>query len=177
VYESFKNLYENYNIRMFGNDSQYLSIYGSSMFAMIKPWFITLFIPLLGIFTRSIKSIKMIIFGAAISTFSVFATIIPSSFWSIFKNTYIERLIFKNFLNISPTEDKYTFYSIILFIILFSIGEIFWSPRLKHFLISVAPEGKEGTYVSMLSLKTLIIKTIVTTQAIRFSCSVESIFL
>ena len=39
--------------------------------------------------------------------------------------------------------------SLVLFIIVFTIGEAIWSPRLMQFSAEIAPRGKEGAYMSL----------------------------
>ena len=39
--------------------------------------------------------------------------------------------------------------SLIIFIIVFTIGEAIWSPRLMQFSAEIAPRGKEGAYISL----------------------------
>ena len=44
----------------------------------------------------------------------------------------------------------------VCWVTLLSIGEVLWSPRLSAWIASVAPDGREGIFLAMLSLKTLI---------------------
>jgi hypothetical protein len=44
--------------------------------------------------------------------------------------------------------------------VLFSIGEIMFSPRLSHYIIAIAPEGQEGAYSSFAALPWFIGKTV-----------------
>jgi len=41
-----------------------------------------------------------------------------------------------------------------------SFGEVMWSPRLSHYIVSVAPSGQEGTYSAFASLPWFIGKTL-----------------
>ena len=44
------------------------------------------------------------------------------------------------------------------FVVVFSAGEALWGPRLNEFVVSVAPEGKEGTYFSLSKIPTMLAK-------------------
>ncbi|MCK9351871.1 MAG: MFS transporter [Candidatus Paceibacterota bacterium] len=44
--------------------------------------------------------------------------------------------------------------------IFLSFGEMMWSPRLSHYIVSVAPSGQEGTYSAFASLPWFVAKTI-----------------
>jgi MFS family permease len=39
--------------------------------------------------------------------------------------------------------------SLVVFIIVFTVGEALWSPRLMQFSAEIAPRGKEGAYISL----------------------------
>ena len=39
--------------------------------------------------------------------------------------------------------------SLVLFIVVFTIGEAIWSPRLMQFSAEIAPRGKEGAYIAL----------------------------
>ena len=44
--------------------------------------------------------------------------------------------------------------------IILSFGEMMWSPRMSHYIVSVAPEGQEGTYSAFSSLPWFVGKTL-----------------
>ncbi len=44
--------------------------------------------------------------------------------------------------------------------IILSFGEMMWSPRMSHYIVSVAPEGQEGTYAAFSSLPWFVGKTL-----------------
>lgn len=49
--------------------------------------------------------------------------------------------------------------SVVCMIIL-SFGEMMWSPRMSHYIVSVAPQGQEGTYSAFSSLPWFVGKTL-----------------
>ncbi|MFA5831013.1 MAG: MFS transporter [Candidatus Paceibacterota bacterium] len=48
----------------------------------------------------------------------------------------------------------------IVSMIFLSFGEMMWSPRLSHYIVSVAPSGQEGTYSAFASLPWFVAKTL-----------------
>lgn len=46
--------------------------------------------------------------------------------------------------------------SAISWIFLASVGEVIWSPRQSAWIASIAPDGREGVFLALLSLKSLI---------------------
>ena len=58
-------------------------------------------------------------------------------------------MIFERWLEV-PVGQRDPFYiSLIIFIIVFTIGEAIWSPRLMQFSAEIAPRGKEGSYIAL----------------------------
>jgi len=46
--------------------------------------------------------------------------------------------------------------AVVCWITFLSVGEVLWSPRLSAWIASVAPEGREGAFLALLSMKNLI---------------------
>eukprot|EP00929_Paragymnodinium_shiwhaense_P113911 TRINITY_DN82215_c0_g1_i1.p1 TRINITY_DN82215_c0_g1~~TRINITY_DN82215_c0_g1_i1.p1 ORF type:complete len:522 (+),score=65.78 TRINITY_DN82215_c0_g1_i1:254-1819(+) len=54
-------------------------------------------------------------------------------------------------LSVLPMALSTSIPSVISFVVLLSVGEAFWSPRIYDYTVSVAPEGREGTFMSLAS--------------------------
>ena len=87
----------------------------------INPFLIILLVPIITAATSSVNPLVMIHYGTYVSAFSVFFLAIWTSIPSC-----------------------------VLFVITLSIGEAIWSPRLYDYTMSVAQEGREGTYMGKL---------------------------
>ena len=99
---------------------------------------LVLFIPLAGKFDM----FKMLVYGAMVSALSLFALVIP---W---------RMLSSNFI--------YAHYIMsIIAMILLSIGEVIWSPKLSEYTAAIAPEGQEGSYLGLSMLPWLLANTVV----------------
>jgi dipeptide/tripeptide permease len=41
------------------------------------------------------------------------------------------------------------YWTLVILILIFTIGEAIWSPRLMQFTAEIAPKGKEGSYIAL----------------------------
>lgn len=82
--------------------------------------------------TRTYKPFNVLLFGAFISSLSPFVLVFGSSL---------------------PIQ--------ITMIVLLTIGEALWSPRLYEYNVSIAPRGREATYVSLAALPYFLAKFLV----------------
>jgi POT family proton-dependent oligopeptide transporter len=72
---------------------------------------------------------KMLVFGALITSISMFIPAVPPMFgMGIVQWTYITTIIF---------------------LLVLTVGELIWSPRLSEYTAAIAPEGQEGTYLGL----------------------------
>jgi POT family proton-dependent oligopeptide transporter len=106
-------------------------------------------IPIVGRF----NVFKMLVFGAVISSLSLLVLILP---WGWFVTD-------PGFLWGWFAGDMGTAYfrMSILMLIVLSIGEILWSPKLSEYCAAIAPKGMEGSYLGMSMLPWFVAKTTV----------------
>ncbi|MFH1143808.1 MAG: MFS transporter [Candidatus Eisenbacteria bacterium] len=97
-----------------------------------------LFIPL----ANKFNIYKMLVFGGIISSISLFALVLP---WRWFG---------------SSVASAHTTMTLIQLVIL-SIGEIIWSPKLQEYTAAVAPRGQEGSYLGMSLMPYFVAKTFI----------------
>jgi len=102
----------------------------------INPFMIILLVPLVQAATTGIDPLLMMHHGSYISTASVF--------FLVFSTTI-------------PAS--------ILFVIVLSLGEAVWSPRLYDYTMMVTPEGREGTYMALSSAPLFLAKLPVGTMS------------
>lgn len=112
------------------------------LFQAINPILIVggliLFIPL----ANKFNIYRMLVFGGFISSISLFALVVP---WRWISNDMIL---------------AYTVMTYVQLIVL-SIGEIIWSPKLQEYTAAVAPPGQEGSYLGMSLLPYFIATTFI----------------
>ena len=96
-----------------------------------------LFIPI----TNKFNVFKMLIYGAMISAFSLFPLALP---WQLF-GTDIARA---------------HYLMALLCMIILTIGEVAWSPKLYEYTAAIAPKGQEGTYLGLSLIPWFLAKTL-----------------
>lgn len=95
----------------------------------INPALIIILVPIITAATSSIDPLIMIHYGTYVSAVSVFFLVLSTSLPAC-----------------------------VLFVITLSIGEAIWSPRLYDYTTTVAPEGREGTYMALSSAPLFLAK-------------------
>jgi MFS family permease len=87
---------------------------------------IILFIP----FSNRFNVFSMLVFGAIISASSLLIMVLP---WQFFGDNMAQ---------------SYFTMSVLMLVIL-SVGEVIWSPKLNEYIATIAPSGQEGSYLGM----------------------------
>lgn len=87
---------------------------------------IILFIP----FSNRFNVFSMLIFGAIISASSLVIMVLP---WQFF----------------GPNMAQSYFTMSVLMLVMLSVGEVIWSPKLNEYIATIAPKGQEGSYLGM----------------------------
>jgi hypothetical protein len=95
----------------------------------INPLVVMIVTPIVSAFTREIDPLLMIHYGCYISVMSVFILALSTSIPAC-----------------------------IMFIIILSVGEATWSPRLYDFTMLISQEGREGTYMALASSPVFLAK-------------------
>lgn len=100
--------------------------------AAVNPLIIIFLTPVVTAFTMHISAFQMIFWGAILSSISVFFLIAGASYATA-----------------------------LAFVVLLSIGEAIWSPRLYEYSAMIAPKGREGTYQALGAVPMFIPKYVV----------------
>jgi len=95
-----------------------------------------LFIPLANRFSVY----GMLVYGAMVSAFSLFPMAMP---WNLFSG------------DIAHAH----YYMAIACMVLLTIGEVLWSPKLYEYTAAIAPKGQEGTYLGFSMIPWFLAKT------------------
>ncbi|HNF27270.1 MAG TPA: MFS transporter, partial [Leptospiraceae bacterium] len=155
VFYHFHYTFPKYGIRILGEGVKIGNIYG-----ILNPVLIIFLVPVIAHLTKEVRSYTMLTFGTAVSALSIFIAALPPSLFSPFTKTWIGDLIFIRWLELGPDKENPIIFGLILFVIIFTIGEAIWSPRLFQFSAEIAPEGKEGTYLALSYLPYFLAKMI-----------------
>jgi MFS family permease len=140
----FHVMFPTYAIRVFGDDFPVASIFGS-----LNPAMIIFLVPLISVLTVNVRSYTMLILGTVVSAGSVFLCFMPDSIALAIGDTWLGTWIFDYWLEAPVGNQDPFLVSLVVFIIVFTVGEALWSPRLMQFSAEIAPRGKEGAYISL----------------------------
>ena len=97
-----------------------------------------LFIPL----ANKFNVFSMLVYGAMVSAFSLFPLALP---WRCFSNDI----------------GRAHYLMAIICMVIVTIGEVTWSPKLYEYTAAMAPKGQEGTYLGLSLLPWFLAKTLV----------------
>lgn len=114
------------------------------IFNSINPFLIVVGIILFVPIANKINVFKGLTYGAIVSGASLLAMAIPRDWLPM------------------DTITSYYVTTVITMVVL-SIGEVFWSPRLMEYTAAIAPEGQEGAYLGISMMTWFVAKTVVST--------------
>jgi hypothetical protein len=60
-----------------------------------------------------------------------------------------------------PTFGEATYITSIIALVVLTVGEVIWSPRLNEYTAAIAPKGQEGTYLGLSMVPYFLAKTVV----------------
>lgn len=162
VFFQLQYTFPKYGLRVLGLDAKIGTIYG-----VLNPVLIIFLVPVVALLTKKISSYKLLVVGSIVSAASCFIVMIPPSAVSWLTNTVWGELVFVNWLGMAPTHEALMqnppvpeYWPFIIFILVFTIGEAIWSPKLMQFTAEIAPKGKEGTYLALSLLPFFLAKLI-----------------
>lgn len=128
-------LHPKFWLRMIGDDARIGTLQAlNPVLVMIG---LVLFVPLLSRF--SVYS--MLVVGAIITSLSLFVQAVPPMF--------------------GVDLVTWTYGTTVAFLLVLTVGELIWSPRLHEYTAAVAPEGQEGTYFGLAMVPLFAAKTLV----------------
>ena len=113
--------------------------------------------PLVGVLTQRLPAYRMVIFGSFIAASSVFIMTVPSHWFQPLANGWLGHSIAHVWLGVNGAVNPY-YVMIFLFVMLLSVGEAFYSPRLYEYTAAIAPKGQEASYMAMSSLPFFLAK-------------------
>ena len=118
-----------------------------NLWSVLNPLEIVILVPILGVVTQKVTSYSMVLWGTAIGAASTFILAMDPASFEWMRETWFGSGI-AAWLDLSG-EWSPLYLSISLFVICFSVGEAFWSPRLYEYTAAIAPKGREASYMSL----------------------------
>ncbi|MCG8556120.1 MAG: MFS transporter [Proteobacteria bacterium] len=144
-----------YGIRELGEGAPVGQLWG-----VLNPVIIVLLTPIVGALTGGMRAYSMIAVGSSAAALPVFFLAMPREWFQGLADGWPGHLIAHQWLGVEgPVNPLYV--SIAIFVVLFSIGEAIWSPRLYEYTAAIAPKGQEGSYMALSVLPYFVAKLFV----------------
>ncbi len=127
------------------------------LFGMLNPVLIVILVPIVGALSQKISAYKMITVGSFITGISVFFMAMPPQWFAGIADGWFGHLVANTWLGVQgPVNPLYA--SIALSVIVLSVGEALWSPRLYEYTAAIAPKGQEASYMAFSILPFFVAK-------------------
>ncbi|HEY4256648.1 MAG TPA: MFS transporter [Candidatus Udaeobacter sp.] len=130
--------------------------------ANINAIMIILLVPIVGALTQKFAAYRMVIIGGAICAAGVFIMALPTEWFQPAANSVIGQWLGYGYLGLHGSIHPY-YIMTALYLIVFSVGEAFYSPRVYEYAAAIAPKGQEASYGSLAYLPFLVGKLLVGT--------------
>jgi dipeptide/tripeptide permease len=123
---------------------------------------IIVLVPIVGALTQKFAAYRMVVIGGTICAAGVFIMALPTEWFVAAANSGLGQWLGHSYLRVEGSIHPYYIMSA-LYLIVFSIGEAFYSPRVYEYAAAIAPKGQEASYGSLAYLPFLVGKLLVGT--------------
>ena len=128
----------------------------------INQWFIIFLVPVVGALTQRFSAYRMAIVGSFITAAAVFIMALPTQWFQPAADGAPGAVVGHWFLHLNGAVHPY-YVMIALFVIGYSFGEAFYSPRVYEYAAAIAPKGQEASYGALSYVPLLLGKVMVGT--------------
>jgi MFS family permease len=104
--------------------------------------------PLIGVLTRKRSAFSMVIFGGIVTAASFVFMSLPGRMFTDLADGWLGDVVGHRYLNLSGVVHPYI-VMIVLWQVVFSIGEALYSPRVYEYAASIAPKGQEASFAAL----------------------------
>lgn len=109
---------------------------------------IVFLVPVVGVLTQKRSAYSMAIYGSFVAASSVFIMGMPPQWFEPLAEGWLGDFVAHGWLGVKGQVNPY-YVMIFLYVILLSIGEAIYSPRLYEYAAAIAPKGQEASYMSL----------------------------
>jgi MFS family permease len=117
-------------------------------------------VPIVGALTQRFAAYRMVVIGGAICAAGVFIMALPTEWFLSASHSMIGQWLGHGYLGLQGSIHPY-YIMAALYLIVFSVGEAFYSPRVYEYAAAIAPKGQEASYGSLAYLPFLVGKLLV----------------
>ncbi len=147
----FYYTFPKFAIRELGEGAPYGQLFGT-----LNAVIVVILAPIVGALTQKFTAYKTVVIGTAITALSVFLLAAPPALFQTLADGPFGGAI-SWWLNLTgPLNPLYA--AIVSCVILYSVGECFYSPRLYEYPAAIAPKGQEGSYLALSMLPYFVAK-------------------
>jgi MFS family permease len=123
---------------------------------------IIVLVPTIGTLTQRFAAYRMVVIGGAICATGVFIMALPPLWFVPLANSSFGHWLGHGYLGLEGSINPY-YVMAALYLIVFSVGEAFYSPRVYEYAAAIAPSGQEASYGALAYLPFLVGKLLVGT--------------
>jgi MFS family permease len=117
-------------------------------------------VPIVGALTQKFAAYRMVIIGGVICAAGVFIMALPTEWFLSASQSMIGQWLGHGYLGLQGSIHPY-YIMAALYLIVFSVGEAFYSPRVYEYAAAIAPKGQEASYGSLAYLPFLVGKLLI----------------
>ena len=119
-------------------------------------------VPVIGALTQRFSAYLMVTLGGIITASSVFIMAMPVVWFQGLADSGVAQWLGHNWLGLNGAIHPY-YVMITIYVVVFSLGEAFYSPRVYEYASAIAPKGQEASYGALSYVPFLIAKLLVGT--------------
>ena len=119
-------------------------------------------LPFIGAFTQRLPAYGMVTFGGIIVAASVFIMALPTAWFKPLADGPFGQWLGHGYLGLKGEVHPY-YVMIAIYVVLLSIGEAFYSPRVYEYASAIAPKGQEASYGALSYVPFLLSKLLIGT--------------
>jgi len=154
IYKQMDYVYPIFGVRELGPGAPIGILWGMNSFLII------ILVPIIGALTQKYSAYSMVILGAIITSASIFIMAMPPAWFEPMANGAFGNLVGHLYLGLKGAVHPY-YVMITLFVIMLSIGEAFYSPRVYEYAAAIAPKGQEASYSALSYVPLLLAKIMI----------------
>ena len=109
---------------------------------------VVILVPLIGALTLKFSAYRVVILGGIVTAASVFIMALPTAWFQPASDSWLGGWFGHYLLGLKGAIHPY-YIMIALFVITYSFGEAFYSPRVYEYSAAIAPKGQEASYGSL----------------------------
>jgi MFS family permease len=140
VYMTMNYAYPKFGIRELGAGAPLGTLWSVTNSALI-----IILVPIVGALSQKISAYRMVTFGCFVVAASVFVLALPTAWFTGLSDGPVGWAIGHLYLGLKGSVNPW-YVMIFLFVVLYSVGESFYSPRVYEYAAAIAPKGQEASY-------------------------------